>query len=724
MTASRRTVIAAAVVTLPHRGSRVLAAIAQKAAIAAAVVTALCCAARGDEVTRKPPTQDARLTQVRHLDLPYTFTRFTSKEAWLARAAELRRHILVSTGLWPMPEKTPLNAHIFGRIERDGYTVEKVYFESVPGFFVTGNLYRPRGGGGASGSSGQSATRRAKSPAILNPHGHWGRGRLENTELGSIPGRCINLARQGAVAFSYDMVGYNDSNQVRHSFGGPREELWGLSLMGLQLWNSIRAVDVLCSLPDVDPERIGCTGASGGGTQTFMLTAVDDRIKVAAPVNMVSAHMQGGCMCENAPGLRVDTYNVEIAALAAPRPLLLVSATGDWTRDNPKVEYPDIRSIYALFRAQDGLKCVQFEAQHNYNCDSREAMYAWMGRWLLKINDARRLRERPFEVEKDEDLLVWADRKRPDSALDAKGLTEYLIARNRRRIADRMPRDKRGLAAFRREMGAALRNSLMAREPARGEVTAWPLGRADAPRFSMEEELIGRQGVGDRIPAWLLTPMGAKSRGPSTLVVNDAGHGALIDADKPAAGALVNGLLARGQRVLVVDCFLTGDASGERKRDVKFFDTYNRTDLAERVQDILTAIAYLRARPEVTRTNVIGAGDAGLWCLLACGLTGKLGRVAADAARFDSSNDDEFVERLFCPHLRAAGDFVAAAALIAPAPLAIHNTGGGFATDGIAQVYAAAGATERLTVSRARMSAAAIAEWAAAEEQPTNAAQD
>ena len=646
----------------------------------------------------EPPAQDSRLTEIRHLDFIYHFTPYTSKDAWLARAAQLREHILVSTGLWPMPEKTPLNAQVFGRIERDGYTVEKVYFESVPGFFVTGNLYRPRDG-------------KAKHPGILNPHGHWSTGRLENTDVGSIPGRCINLARQGHVAFSYDMVGYNDSNQVPHIYGGPREQLWGLSLMALQLWNSIRAVDFLCSLPDVDPQRIACTGASGGGTQTFMLTAVDDRIKVAAPVNMISAHMQGGCLCENAPNLRVNTYNVEIGALAAPRPLLLVAATGDWTRDDPRVEYPDIRGIYGLFRAEDRVKCIQFNAGHNYNRDSREAVYAWMGRWLLGVTDDKLLREQPFEVEKSEDLLVWHGRKRPDNALDAKGLTEYLVERNRRRVADRMPRDRRSLTAFRREMGVALRNSLMTEEPRSEEVMAWSRGGAETARFTLQRLLLSRYGVGDRIPASLLTPKGAGAKGPATLVVDANGRGDLIDDAKPAAGALVTGLLARGQRVLAIDCFLTGEASGERKRDIKYFTTYNRTDVAERVQDILTAIAYLRGRGDVTGVNVVGVDDAGLWCLLACGLTEKIGAVAADAARFDSTSDDAFLERLLCSHLRAAGDFVTAAAMIAPSRLMICNTGGKFATDGIARVYRAAGATDRLKVARERVSAAAITEW-------------
>ncbi|HID07560.1 MAG TPA: hypothetical protein EYP10_10510, partial [Armatimonadetes bacterium] len=204
------------------------------------------------------PDTDRRLVDIRHLNMHYTMPHYSTKRQWLRRARELREHILVACGLYPLPERTPLNARIFGRIERDDYTVEKVYFESYPGFFVTGNLYRPRG-------------RKPPFPAVLCPHGHWRDGRLHNDERGSVPGRCINFAKQGYVVLSYDMVGYNDCNQVPHRFGDGREQLWGISPMGLQLWNSIRAIDFLCSLPDVDRKRIAVTGASGGGTQTFMV---------------------------------------------------------------------------------------------------------------------------------------------------------------------------------------------------------------------------------------------------------------------------------------------------------------------------------------------------------------------------------------------------------------------------------------------------------------------
>jgi hypothetical protein len=124
------------------------------------------------------------------------------------------------------------------------------------------------------------------------------------------------------------------------------------------------------------------TGESGGGTQTFLASAVDSRIAVSVPVNMISLHMQGGCLCENPPGLRLETTNVEIAATIAPRPLLMISATGDWTNETLELEYPAVRSIYGLLDAPDRVRAVRITAEHNYNKESREAMYAWMARWL------------------------------------------------------------------------------------------------------------------------------------------------------------------------------------------------------------------------------------------------------------------------------------------------------------------------------------------------------
>ena len=373
---------------------------------------------------------DRRAETAKHTDTVFTMREFRSREEWEAFAAQLRKRILLSSGLCPLPERTPLNAAITGRIAHDDYTVEKVRFEARPGFYVTGNLYRPVGSG--------------PFPGIVSPHGHWERGRLEEGERGSVPGRCITLARMGAVVFSVDMVGYNDSLQFAHNWGGSREKLWGIHPFATQLWSNIRAVDFVQGLPDVDPERIGCTGASGGGTQTFALMAVDDRIKVAAPVNMISCSMQGGCLCENAPILRLANSNMEIGAMMAPRPLLMVSATGDWTRETPHVEYPAVRSVYRLYDAEDRVANVHVDAGHNYNKASREAMYRFFGKWLL--GDAEKwaeFTEPAFAVETDEALRVFPDGKLPEGAADADAVIAANIESNRAKVAGRVAQERR-----------------------------------------------------------------------------------------------------------------------------------------------------------------------------------------------------------------------------------------------------------------------------------------
>ncbi len=209
--------------------------------------------------------------------------------------------MLVTLGLWPMFPRTPLGPRVYGKLERDGYTIEKVVLETFPGFTLSGNLYRPVESDGPDPGHPLPARplgRRAgqsRGPAALHPLGQAGLRRL--------PVRHGRLQRQQAL-----------HPRIPERSPPPA---WGLSLATLQTWNSIRALDWLTSLPDVDVARIGCTGESGGGTQTFLLTALDDRVKVAAPVVMVSDTFQGGCVCENAAGLRHGTDNVEFAALCA-----------------------------------------------------------------------------------------------------------------------------------------------------------------------------------------------------------------------------------------------------------------------------------------------------------------------------------------------------------------------------------------------------------------------
>src|SRR6266404_731562 len=378
-----------------------------------------------------PATADQPAGAVKDLNTSREFPAISSRREWRQRAQEIREQILVSCGLWPMPHKAALQPRIFDRVERDGYTVEKVYFQTLPGFYLGGNLYRPLGRGNR------------PFPAILNPHGHWKEGRLADNQDGSIPARCINFARQGMIAFSYDMVGFNDTFFVDHGnvsaenfYARHRRfatnqicQLWNVSLMGLQTCNSIRALDFLESLPDVDHKRLACTGESGGGTQTYMLGAVDDRLAAQAPVVMVSHIMQGGCSCENAPGLRVEYSNMEIAAAAAPRPQILVAATGDWTKDTLTVEGPAIKHIYDLLNAPENFHFVRFDFGHNYNQTSREAVYEWLAPRLLGKSCPTSLKEPPYQKEPDPDLRVFPDGKLPADALSQEQLIHLMIQR-------------------------------------------------------------------------------------------------------------------------------------------------------------------------------------------------------------------------------------------------------------------------------------------------------
>ena len=643
---------------------------------------------------------DARGGTPRDLNTPYTFPGYTKAE-WTEKAAALRQQIRVANGLVPTHEPTPLNAEIFGRIEREDYSVEKVYFEPFPGFFTTGNLYRPLGKAGPF-------------PGIVSPHGHWGRGRLENIERGSIPGRCINFAKQGYVIFAYDMLGYNDSGkQIEHGYGGAREGLWGLSAMGLQLQNSIRSIDFLESLPDVDSERIGCTGASGGGTQTFILTAVDERIKVSAPVNMISATMQGGCLCENAPNLRLDVSNLEIGALMAPRPLLLVSATGDWTVKTPTVEYPAIRSIYAHFDAEDKVHQVQVDAEHNYNKESREAVYAWFAKWFLGAEETSAFKEVEFKVEPDEALLVFSEREMPAHALKQDAFLPAWVNRSQQEIEKRQPTNETELQTFKQEMGSGLQYALGLQIPKRTNVTlVEPEGAFPTTyhtHLSAKHLVIGRKGVGDTIPAVLFSPEPQVGHDPVTLIVHPEGKAKLINSETGEPSSLITALLGADQKVLIIDVFGTGEhGTYERSEDTNYFTTYNRTTAALRVQDIVTTLRGFTGRGDVSEVNLIGIGEAGLWSLLAAGFT-DVKNVVVDAAEFDNSSDTAFLETLPIPSIRRVGDFRTAGTLVAPQLLIIHNTGDAFGTEWIAEVYGNIGASQHLLVEKDRLTDEEIA---------------
>jgi len=556
------------------------------------------------------PSHDRRNADPAFPETHFQMREYRSLAEWEARRAELRTQILSAAGLLPMPDRNPLHATTVHRLETDGVVIETILLETLPGYFVAGNLYRP-------------AREDGKRPAVLSPHGHWRRGRLENISIYSVPALGLNLARQGYIVFAHDMVGYEDTRQTPHDFGGWREQLWSFNPLGLQLWNSVRALDYLESRPDVDPARLAVTGASGGGTQTILLAAVDDRVRVDAPVNMVSAYAQGADPCEEAPNLRLDTFNVEIAAMMAPRPMLLVSSTGDWTRNTPTEEFPAIQRIYALYGAADKVRNQHFNAPHNYNAASRQAVYRFFGSELLGADFSGS--EIPMPALSDADLRAQT---LPPTALEYDSLF-----RQWREAADRQTEETRDPG----EIRARLRLVLGAE---------WPAHIASATEG--DRVILSRPGRGDRVPVrWF------PGVGEPTLVIHPDGM------DAARRNPVVAAMIAEHQPVLLADVFQTGAAKTHRDRSGAWFLSYNQTDDANRVQDILTVLAYARSLTG-EEVRLVGLDEASIWCVFAAAIAPVPVQLTGTPSRPFFGTDEDFHDRFFVPGIQRAGGWQAA----------------------------------------------------------------
>lgn len=575
------------------------------------------------------------------MNLPGTKTHFKLKtynlEEWTQRRAALRRQVLAAAGLSLMPPRTPLSPRIFDRQEQPDFTVEKVWIETWPGLFLAGNLYRPKAAG--------------RHPAVLHPHGHWKRGRLEDTDEYSGPALGANFARQGYVVFAYDMLGYTDTKQVAHDFGHSAvEQLWKFGPLGLQLWNSIRALDFLETLPDVDAKRIGVTGASGGATQTFLLAAVDDRVAATAPVNMISAIFQGGSPCENAPGLRVGTNNVEIASLMAPRPMLIVAATGDWTKNAPREECPAVRTIYKLYGRADQMECRQFEAKHNYNRASREAVYAFFRKTIAPEAPAG-YRESPHGLDPDR-LRLLPSSPPPANVLNQEGLFAQWkkeSATLAAQLSDFELRDALSALTGVSWPAKVSKDTLSQRSFSIEAMDMIREGSGSAESDKPFKEPPGekmhlsREGVGDRIPAlWI-----PGKSGKLVLLVHESGIRAALKS------MAFSQRMERRDSILLIDPFQVGAATGPRDRGGRYFTTFNQTDDANRMQDIVTALAWLRSR-QAAPMELVGIGKAALWCRFAAAIAPYQLTLDAPLPGFGGS-EKEYVDLFLVPGILRGG---------------------------------------------------------------------
>jgi len=576
--------------------------------------------------------RSARLVSLYDQDHPWTPPE--TLEEWKEVSQRIREQVLVACGLWPLPVKEELQPVVHGLVDRGDYTIERVSFASLPGHYVTGSLYRPKKVNG-------------KIPAVLCPHGHWADGRFtdagekpaaQQLEIGAeqfmsgarfpLQARMVELARLGCVVFHYDMIGVADNAPLEHrgGFADADAALWLHHKLGLQTWNSIRALDFVTSLPDVDARRIGVTGASGGGTQTFLLAAVDPRITVAFPAVMVSTAMQGGCICENADYLRTGISNIAIAALTAPRPLAM-SGAHDWTIDLETKGYPELKKVYSLYGKEDLVLAKVFpQFQHNYNQVAREMMYDWFNTHL-KLEQPSPVRQTDFWPLTTAEMTVYdAQHPRPDDALKEPELRERLRARDQKAFQDLLAGDPDRF----REVIAGARRVLF---PASSKTI-----QVESPRSPLPGEEPQRQFVVTceraRVPVTLLSPPEKTASGRVVLWLDGAGQSHLFQKNGEVASA-VRKLLDSGLAVASADLFLTGE-SGQNdlyssrfaspspahksttadKEYTGFIYGYNRTPLAERVRDLEAVVQALQSQ-KFQQVTVVGTGDAGVWALLA-----------------------------------------------------------------------------------------------------------
>lgn len=585
---------------------------------------------------------DVRLQAPKDLDGYFPFTPPESKEAWARRAENVRQRILVSQGLWPMPTKTDLKAVIHGRIERDGYTVEKAYFESAPGFFCTGNLYRPKNVTG-------------KVPAVLFAHGHWtnarlsesgddelrreiatGQERFENGGKSRFQSMCVQLARMGCVVWQYDMLGDSDSRQIssalNHGFAKQRPEMnttenWGLfspqaeahlqSTMGLQTWNSIRSLDFVLGLPEVDAERVAVTGASGGGTQTMIVSAIDPRVTLSFPAVMVSTAMQGGCTCENASLLRVGTGNVEFAGLFAPKPLGMTCAD-DWTREMSAKGFPELKQLYTLLGAPDNVMLNRGEHfPHNYNAVSRSAFYTWLNRHF-RLGAKEPVIERDYERVPLAELTVWDAQHPAPKAADPdfeRGLLKLWHQDAEKQLAT--------LAASSpekyREVLRVGWNIVLDGALEDAGNAAWEMkDKQDQGTWIQMAGLLRNTSYHEELPAVFCYPK--QWNGDTVIWLSDEGKAGLYGADgklKPPVQKLVDA----GATVLGVDLLFQGESLADGKpltrtprvrnpREAAAYTFgYNPALFVHRVHDVLTAAKMIRADERKTKRLSLVALD-------------------------------------------------------------------------------------------------------------------
>lgn len=631
------------------------------------------------------------------------------------RKKDVRDRILLACGLLPLPTKTPLNAVIHGRVERDDYTIDRVFFESFPGHFVCGNLYLPK-----------TPPKDGKMPGILCPHGHWINGRFTDYGAGSavvneqlaigaerwesgaqapLQARCVQLARMGCAVFIYDMLGNADSLQIEQHRSGKRADLdgsepgaYGLysaaadlrlqSNFGLQTWNGLRALDFILSVPGVDSTRIACTGESGGGTQTLIMAAVDDRLAAAFPCVMTSTAMQGGCTCENASYLRIGQGNIDIAASFAPKPMGMTAAN-DWTKELATKGFPDLKRVWTKLGKPDNVMATfNTHWQHNYNHVSRTTMYGFMNKHF-NLGFKEPVLERSFVVSTTDEMTVWTkDHPRP-SGDKTGGAHEKALLKEWSEDSDK------AIASHPENISRAWELMIGRAMPKGDDVNNDVVTKEDRGDYIFVKSVVHNTRDNEDVPCAFIGPKPEKWNGTAVLWLSNKGMDSLGGEAGPPT-AEVKKLLDAGVAIACPTLYLP-DAREQPMNPVKSKDAtrhewqwsacytygYNPSLVAHRVHDAMTVLAMIRNHPKHKPSKVLIVGGDGAGVIAAA--TASVAKASLDGAVVDTegfrfaSLKDQW-NPMFVPGAVKYGDvpgLLSTAASLKPVVLGEKNVKGG-----------------------------------------------
>jgi cephalosporin-C deacetylase-like acetyl esterase len=548
----------------------------------------------------------------------------TTRAQWDERRAHVRQTFLKMLGGLPI-ERAPLNIRRMGTLDRASYRVEKIVFESLPGMYVTGNLYIPQTG-------------QPPYPAVLQPTGHstTAKNRAFYQTL------AIGLAKQGFVVLTYDPLGQGErrvfydaeledskvgSTTMEHSMIGIRALLAGESVARYFVWDAMRALDVLESTPVVDRNRLGVTGCSGGGTVTVYLSALDARVKAAAPSCYVTSWEQqiptaGPQDAEQQfpDQMKAGIDHIDLVSLAAPMPYLICSTDQDFfSLDGARKAFESARRIWEVYGASDRIDWFHEPGAHGVYKAGRERIYAWMRRWLRQENVGARVDEPPIETEPEELLNCTPTGQ---LATSLKGETPSSIDSRRFSVIPGRRRDLRG-KVLRLTRYASAEVPMNLRSLARTEVEGYRV-----------ERLSFDTARGLTIPALLITPASATAPARAALYLNQAGKSS---NGKPQPDAIE--LARQGHTVLALDPSGIGElASRSRGYADQWFGQERISWLALmtgrplvslQMRDILRGIDVLEAKGFATPPGVLGVGRGliSVALLHAAAIDTRLGRL-------------------------------------------------------------------------------------------------